>query len=195
MKRALMIASLAGLAFPAMAQTPPAATPPPAMRPPDPPKPPGPPKPAPENAALGPYAKNWTCDSKTHMPDGKEGHVKATFRVGSIANGFWLSANYDAKKTKDYLGFSGAGTIGWDAVQKKYLFIGFDSNGGWINLSSASPGDKITWTGEGHAPMGTVPMQFTWNLKSPKELNFAIEVTPPGAPGPVTTLESSCKAK
>jgi hypothetical protein len=160
------------------------------------PAPAGPPKAPAENDALKPYMKSWACDSTLQSGDGKQTKVKTTIAFKPSLNNFWWSIAYDHKKQKDFGGFHGDGTLGFDPSSKKYVLVGFDDDAGWLDLTADSIGaDKVEWTGQAHGKKGTVPFKFTWVKKSDKEAAFTIQLTPPGAPTPVTAGESDCKTK
>ena len=120
----------------------------------------GPPKPAAENDMFKKAAGTWSCDSMSKGPDGKEMKAKTTWAFKSVLGGQWYSVVYKRAKAGPMAAFEGNATIGYNGAEKKYVFVGFDNMGGWINLSST---DGMAYAGEG-LPMGK---------KGPMKIAFA----------------------
>ena len=125
----------------------------------EPAKPPMPSKPAPENDIFKKSVGTWSCEGTAKGPEGQEMKYKSTWTVKSVLGGHWHSIVYKRSKMGPMPPFEGNATVGYNVVEKKYVFIGFDSAGGWINLTSA---DAATYTGEG-APIGKKsPVKFSF---------------------------------
>ncbi|HEX3904074.1 MAG TPA: DUF1579 family protein [Polyangia bacterium] len=123
------------------------------------PKPMGPPKPAAENDMFKKVAGTWSCESMSKGPDGKDMKVKTTWAWKSVLGGQWYSVVYKRAKAGPMSAFEGNATVGYNGAEKKYVFVGFDNMGGWINLSST---DGMAYAGEG-LPMGKVgPMKIAF---------------------------------
>ena len=118
------------------------------------------PKPPAENDMFKKMAGNWRCDVTDKMPDGKEMKAKTTWAVKSVLGGQWYSVVYKRAKAGPAPAFEGNATLGYNTADKKYVMIGFDNMGGWINLSST---DGMAYAGEG-LPMGK---------KGPMKISFA----------------------
>ena len=118
------------------------------------------PKPPAENDMFKKIAGTWHCEATSKMPDGKEMKAKTSWTWKSILDGQWYSLVYKRAKAGPAPAFEGDGTIGYNGAEKKYVFIGFDNMGGWINLSST---DGMAFAGEG-LPMGK---------KGPMKISFA----------------------
>ena len=118
------------------------------------------PKPPAENDMFKKMAGNWRCEATSKTPDGKEMKVKTTWAVKSALDGHWYSVVYKRAKAAAMPGFEGDATLGYNGADKKYVMIGFDNMGGWINLSST---DGMAYAGEG-LPMGK---------KGPMKISFA----------------------
>ena len=118
------------------------------------------PKPPAENDMFKKVAGTWHCDATDKMPDGKEMKVKTTWTWKSVLNGQWYSVVYKRAKAGPAPAFEGNATIGYNVADKKYVMIGFDNMGGWINLSGT---DGMAYAGEG-LPMGK---------KGPMKISFA----------------------
>jgi len=118
------------------------------------------PKPAAENDMFKKIAGTWHCDATDKTPDGKEMKVKTTWTWKSILGGQWYSLVYKRAKTGPAPAFEGDATTGYNSGDKKYVLIGFDNMGGWINMTST---DGMAYAGEG-LPMGK---------KGPMKISFA----------------------
>jgi hypothetical protein len=118
------------------------------------------PKPPAENDMFKPMAGTWRCEATSKMPDGKEMKAKTTWTWKSILGGHWYSVVYKRAKAGPTPAFEGDATIGYNTAEKKYVFVGFDNMGGWINLAST---DGMSYAGEG-VPMGN---------KGPMKISFA----------------------
>jgi hypothetical protein len=118
------------------------------------------PKPPAENDMFKKVAGTWRCDATSKTPDGKEMKAKTTWTWKSILDGQWYSLIYKRAKAGAAPAFEGDATIGYNGAEKKYVFVGFDNMGGWVNLSST---DGMAYTGEG-LPMGK---------KGPMKISFA----------------------
>jgi len=118
------------------------------------------PKPPAENDMFKKMAGNWHCEATDKMPDGKEMKSKTTWGVKSALGGQWYSVVYKRAKAGPMPAFEGNATLGYNTADKKYVMIGFDNMGGWINLTST---DGMAYAGEG-LPMGK---------KGPMKISFA----------------------
>ena len=118
------------------------------------------PKPPAENDMFKKVAGTWRCESISTGPDGKDMKVKTTWAWKNVLGGQWYTVVYKRAKTGPVPAFEGNATIGYNGAEKKYVFIGFDNMGGWINLSST---DGMAYAGEG-LPMGK---------KGPMKISFA----------------------
>jgi hypothetical protein len=129
-------------------------------------KPPAAPKPAPENDVIKKGTGTWTCEGTAKGPDGKEMKYKSTWTVKATLGGHWYTIVYKRSKMGPLPPFEGNATVGYNVAEKKYTFVGFDSLGGWVDLSS---GDGAVYTGEG-APMGKKsPVTFTFTAGKDKK--------------------------
>jgi Protein of unknown function (DUF1579) len=108
------------------------------------------PKPAAENDMFKKVVGTWRCDSISTGPDGKDMKVKTTWTWKSVLAGQWYTVVYKRAKAGPAPGFEGNATMGYNGADKKYVFVGFDNMGGWINLSGA---DGMSYAGDG-LPMG-----------------------------------------
>ena len=118
------------------------------------------PKPPAENDMFKKVAGTWHCDASGKTPDGKEMKVKTTWTWKSVLGGQWYSLVYKRAKTGPMPAFEGDATTGYNTGDKKYVLIGFDNMGGWINMTST---DGMAYAGEG-LPMGK---------KGPMKISFA----------------------
>jgi hypothetical protein len=108
------------------------------------------PKPPAENDMFKKVAGTWRCDSISTGPDGKDMKVKTSWTWKNALGGQWYTVVYKRTKTGPSPAFEGNATMGYNGADKKYVFVGFDNMGGWINLSSA---DGMSYAGDG-LPMG-----------------------------------------
>jgi hypothetical protein len=121
--------------------------------------PPAPPKPAPENDVIKKSVGTWSCEGTGKGPEGQEMKYKSSWTVKPALGGHWYSLVYKRMKMGPMPGFEGNATVGYNVAEKKYVFVGFDNMGGWINLSSS---DGAAYSGQG-SPMGKVgPVKFTF---------------------------------
>jgi len=118
------------------------------------------PKPPAENDMFKKVAGTWHCEAASKTPDGKDVKVKTTWTWKSVLGGQWYSVVYKRAKAGPAPAFEGNATIGYNGAEKKYVMIGFDNMGGWINLTST---DGMAYAGEG-LPMGK---------KGPMKISFA----------------------
>ena len=117
------------------------------------------PKPAPENEVIKKSSGTWTCEGTAKTPDGQERKYKSTWAIKPALGGHWYSVVYKRAKVGPLPGFEGNATVGYNAAEKKYSFVGFDNLGGWVDLSSS---DGSVFTGDG-TPMGKKgPVKFTF---------------------------------
>ena len=118
------------------------------------------PKPAPENDVIKKSSGTWSCDGTGKAPDGKEMKFKSSWTVKPILGGHWFAIVYKRAKMGPLPAFEANATVGYDVAEKKYVFVGFDSFAGWVDLSSS---DGAVYTGQG-APMGKVgPVKFSFS--------------------------------
>jgi Protein of unknown function (DUF1579) len=118
------------------------------------------PKPAAENELFKSSSGSWRCEGTAKTPDGQELKYKSTWTVKPALGGHWYALVYKRAKMGPMPPFEGNATLGYNAVEKKYVFVGFDNLGGWVNLSSS---DGAVYSGDG-APMGQKgPVKFTFS--------------------------------
>jgi hypothetical protein len=150
-----------------------------------------PPKVATENELFKKSSGTWTCAGTTKGPDGAEHKYKASWTIKPILGGHWYSIVYKRSKMGPMPAFEGNGMIGWNVADKKYNFVGFDSMGGWVDLTST---DNSVYMGDG-SPMGKRgPAKFTFVAGKDKkgqesEKLFDVTLDFPG----VATSQESCK--
>jgi hypothetical protein len=125
-----------------------------------------PPKPAPENDVIKKSVGSWSCEGGVKMGDNPEAKYKSTWTVKSILGGHWYSIAYKRMKMGGLGGFEGDATVGWDAVGKKYWFVGVDNMGGWINLTST---DGAAYSGEGIPGGKKTPVKFVFSAGKDKK--------------------------
>jgi hypothetical protein len=118
------------------------------------------PKPPPENDVIKKSAGSWRCTGAAKGPEGQEMKYTSTWSVKPTMGGHWYAITYKRSKAGPMPAFEGQATVGYSTADKKYSMIGFDSWGGWINLSSA---DGAVYTGQS-ADMGKAsPAKFTFS--------------------------------
>ena len=135
------------------------------------------PKPAPQNDVIKPARGSWRCEGVAKGPDGEEVKYRSRWVVKPTLGGHWYSIDYRRAKSGAMPGFAGLATVGYNVVDSKYWFIGFDDTGGWINLVST---DGSAFSGE--SAMGTErgPATFTFvpgTDKKGQESDRLFEVT------------------
>ena len=117
------------------------------------------PKPAPENEVIKKSVGTWTCAGTAKGPDGQEIKYKSSWTIKSVLGGHWYAVVYKRSKMGPMPAFEGNATVGYNVADKKYWFVGVDTFGSWINLTST---DGATYTGEG-APGGKkTPVKFAF---------------------------------
>jgi hypothetical protein len=121
--------------------------------------PPSVPKPPPENDVIKKSAGSWTCEATGKGPDGQDMKYKSTWAIKPVLGGHWYTIVYKRSKMGPMPAFEGNATVGFNTATKKYVFVGFDNFGSWIDLKSD---DGSVYTGDG-GPMGKVtPVKFTF---------------------------------
>jgi hypothetical protein len=124
------------------------------------------PKPAPENDVIKTSAGNWSCQGAAKGPDGQEMKFKSSWAVKPILGGHWFGLVYKRAKMGPVPAFEGNATVGYDTAQKKYVFIGWDNTGGWINLSSK---DGAAYSGDGGSMGKVIPVKFNFTQGKDKK--------------------------
>ena len=125
-------------------------------------------KPAPELDAL---AKNmvgsWTCQNVLKLGKNEQKYGSKITWTRDLG-GFWLTGRTEA----DAGGMKVEAVIhfGYDAKTKTWLEVGFDSQGGWVNLSGKGTPDKIELTGKGTGMGQEMALQMTMMRKSEVEV-------------------------
>jgi len=137
------------------------------------------PKPAAELDQLKLFEGSWRCEGKQPAgPFGPEQDYKSSFKAKKDIDNFWIAIEYDQKKSKAHpMPIKARGFLGYDPTSKKYVTIGADNTGGWINESS--PGweaDKLVFTGDGLAGGQKVSFRETYTKKSDKEMTWSGEM-------------------
>ncbi len=158
-------------------------------------------KPAPELARLKPLEGLWTC--KGAAPAGSLGpglpemKYASTFTVKSAWDGFAYTMTYDQKKTKEHpMHFAGGWSIGWDALQKKFIFSWLDNMGDVATQTGTDwTGDDFVVIGEGFGFGGRASFRDTLTRKGDKGLHWKGEFKPQGAPAWITLGEDDCTKK
>jgi hypothetical protein len=117
------------------------------------------PKPPPENDVIKKSAGSWRCTGVGKGPDGSEMKYTSSWTVKPTMGGHWYAITYKRGKMGPLPGFDGNATVGFSTADKKYLLIGFDSFGGYINLSSA---DGATYTGQSGGMGKISPTKFSF---------------------------------
>jgi hypothetical protein len=154
------------------------------------------PKPYAELDQIKPLAGTWSCDGKVPAgPMGPAHDTKATVSWKWELDNFWLIGSREVKKTKEMpMAFMGHVTIGWDKSQNKFVFVGVDNMGGWINLTSTGwTGDKMAFEGESLRRIGKVKTHLAFSKgKTPNELTAEFQAADEkGVMGP--PMSESCK--
>jgi hypothetical protein len=155
------------------------------------------PKPYAELEQLKPvFSGNWACEGKIpETPMGPAHDIKAKVSWKWELDGFWASGSREIMKSKDEpMPFKSNVTTGWDKAQSKFVFVGVDNFGGWINLTSTGwAGDKMTFEGDGMGMKGKTKIKLTFMKgKTPNEMTAEFQrADEKGAFGPAMT--ESCK--
>jgi hypothetical protein len=147
-------------------------------------------KPAAENEIFKKSIGTWTCEGTAKGPAGPELKYKSTWTIKSALGGHWHTIVYKRSKMGPVPPFEGNATVGYNGAEKKYVFVGFDSIGGWINLSSA---DAATYTGDG-APMGQKgPVKFSFTPGKDKKGQESDKLFDVAMDFGVASSQESCK--
>jgi hypothetical protein len=104
---------------------------------------------------------------------------KATVTNKWDLDNFWLWSTYEMKKSKEVPGFTGKGWMGFDGSQKKLVWAGVASGGGWISLTATGwEGDKLAFSGDtyGHGQKGKATFTFAKG-KTPSEFTLEVGMT------------------
>jgi hypothetical protein len=148
------------------------------------------PKPAAENDLFKKSVGTWKCEGTAKGPDGAEMKYKSTWTVKPALGGHWYTIDYKRAKSGPMPAFQGNAFVGYKTVDKKYVFVGFDSLGGWIDLTSADGG---AYSGEGSPGGKRGPVKFTFTAgkdKKGEESDKLFDVTLDFG---VATAQESCK--
>ena len=154
-----------------------------------PPTPPMPPKVAPENDIIKKSAGTWSCEATLKTAEG-EHKYKATWTIKTVLGGHWHSVVYKRSKMGPMPPFEGNGFVGYDVASKKYSFIGFDSLGSWINLTSA---DGYAFSGEGSPGGKRGPVKFTFSPGKDKKGQESDKLFDVAMDFGMATTQESCK--
>jgi hypothetical protein len=173
---ALVSAFILGLAFTALADTPP---------------PDGPPKPAAEMSELKVMVgKPWKCVGQVEdSPFGPAHALQATFKCSVELAGFWVTCHFQEKKGKAApSGMESKDAFTYDAAAKVFIRHARDSFGGWVEMTSPPPVDGAwQWTGKAHNGGQTFGMKESWSGTNTKKVTFAMEFE--GEPGTWVKLQ------
>ncbi|HXT97842.1 MAG TPA: DUF1579 family protein [Polyangia bacterium] len=137
------------------------------------------PKPAPELDQLKMLETTWRCEGKQPAGAmGPEQTYKSTFKTKKDVDGFWLALEYTQKKSKTHpIAISAKGFVGYDPSIKKFVTIGVDNLGGWINETSPGwEGDKLTFSGDGQMGGQRVSFRETYTKKGDKAMTWTGEM-------------------
>jgi len=137
--------------------------------------PPAAPKPAAELDQLKVFEGSWRCEGKQPAgPFGPEQDYKSTLKGKKDIDNFWIAIEYDQKKSKTHpMPIKARGFLGYDPAAKKYVSIGADNTGGWINESSTGwEGDKLVFAGDGSMGGQKVSFRETYTKKNDKEITW-----------------------
>ena len=145
-------------------------------------------KPAPE---LDAFAKNmvgsWTCQNVLKLGKNEQKYGSRNTWTRDLG-GFWLTGHTEA----DAGGMKIEAVIhfGYDPKTKTWLEVGFDSQGGWVNLSGKGTPDKIELTGKGTGMGQELALQMTMMRKSDAEVMVTSTVS---GGGQSFSEETSCR--
>ena len=92
-------------------------------------------------------------------PDGQEMKYNLQLDGQADAGRSLVHDRLQASEDGADAGFEGNATVGFNTAEKKYSFVGFDSFGGWIDLSSP---DGAAYTGQGGGMGKVTPVKFTF---------------------------------
>jgi hypothetical protein len=118
------------------------------------------PKPAPENDVIKKSAGSWKCTGVAKGPDGQEAKYKSSWTIRPVLGGHWFALTYKRSKMGPMPAFEGNATVGYNLADKKYVLVGFDSFGSWIDLGSS---DGAVYTGEGGPGGKKTPAKFSFS--------------------------------
>ena len=141
--------------------------------------PPPAPKPAAELDQLKLFEGSWRCEGKQPAgPFGPEQDYKSSLKGKKDIDNFWISIEYDQKKSKAHpMPIKARGFLGYDPAAKKYVSIGADNTGGWISESSPGwEGDKLVFSGDGSMGGQKVSFRETYVKKNEKEMTWSGEM-------------------
>jgi hypothetical protein len=123
------------------------------------------PKPPPENDVIKKSVGTWRCTA-TGKAEGQDIKYTSSWTVKPALGGHWYAITYKRAKMGPMPGFDGNATVGFNTAEKKYVFVGFDSFGGWINLSSP---DGAAYSGQGGGMGKVTPVKFTFSAGKDKK--------------------------
>ena len=138
-----------------------------------------PPKPAPELKTLDVLVGTWTLegDMKPGMM-GPGGSMKENEKCEWMDGGFYLVCHGEYKSSM------GKGTIlsvmGYNAEDKTYTYLEFDSSGAFAEAKGSLGGDTWTWMGNYKAGRIAIKSRFTMTITSATSYDFSFEVSQDG---------------
>ena len=123
------------------------------------------PKPPPENDVIKKSAGTWRCTA-TGKAEAQDIKYTSSWTVKPTLGGHWYTITYKRSKMGPMPAFEGSATVGFNTAEKKYTFVGFDSFGGWIDLSSS---DGAAYAGNGGGAGKVTPVKFTFSAGKDKK--------------------------
>jgi hypothetical protein len=104
-------------------------------------------------------------------PGSPEHTYKASFKLARSLNEFWVTLDYEQRKSKDHpLPVKAHGLYGWDPGAKKYVAYGFDSFGGVSVVQGGFEGGTWSATGDQFMEGRRIPWRETMTKKGDREV-------------------------
>ena len=137
------------------------------------------PKPAPEVQKLGAFAGKWTGEADMKPgPWGPGGKMTSEDDCSWFDGGFQLVCRSISGGALGKL--KSEAIMGWNAEDKVYRYMGFDSSGMMGSANGTVSGNTWTWTGEDKMGGKLIKSRYTITLTSPTTQTFKWEASEDG---------------
>jgi hypothetical protein len=142
-------------------------------------QPQGPPPPGPEVKRLGIFEGKWTEEADMKPSAfGPGGKMTSTNECAWAEGGYQLVCK--GKSTGAMGSMSGTNVMGWNAGEKAYKFMGYDSMGMMMTATGKVDGKTWTWNGADNMGGKTIHSRYTITETSPTSYTFKWETSEDG---------------
>ncbi len=137
------------------------------------------PKPGPETKKLEPFAGKWKGEAEMKPgPWGPGGKMTSESECTWFEGGFQLICRESSSGAMGKM--KSEAILGWNAEEKVYKYMGFDSMGMMGSASGTATGSTWNWTGEDKMGGKLIKSKYTVVLTSPTTQSFKWETSEDG---------------